>query len=140
MARAALVGPLILTLACSTPTMEAAKPEPEDPHPFFAERYTIKRFTTPGVYRIAWAAMEACSGLRTQDIDDWTFYAVESPSFRLAEHGDRSYVGLAVGGTFRRIYLAEPSVQTPRVVQHEMLHALGVWDEYSPLFALCEIE
>ena len=130
----------VLLLACG-PSPTAVQPPPEDvrPHPWFPREAVIVPFVHPPIYRLVWADLEMCTGLRTEDIDDWTFWSVQGETFGLAGMGSERYFGFAVGDPVRRIYLAEGARMTPQVIRHEMLHALGAWDEGSPLFPLCEI-
>ena len=129
-----------LLLACG-PSPTAVPPPPREAlaHPWFPREAVIASFRHPPIYRLVWADLEMCTGLRTEDIDDWSFWSVQGETFGVAGAGETQYLGLAVGQPVRRIYLAEGARMTPRVIRHEMIHALGAWDDQSPLFALCEV-
>ena len=136
-ARIGLIAALLL--ACGPSPTAVQPPAVESrPHPWFPREAVITPFRYPAIYRLVWADLEMCTGLRTEDIDDWSFWSVQGETFRLTGEGDKQYLGFAVSHPVRRIYLAEGARMTPRVIRHEMLHALGAWDEASPLFGLCE--
>ena len=128
-----------LLLACSPqPAVTPPPPLAADSHPWLPQGAVVTPFAHPPIYRLVWADLEMCTGLRTEDIDDWSFWSVQGETFGLAGRGEQRYFGFAVGHPARRIYLAEGARMIPRVIRHEMLHALGAWDEASPLFGLCE--
>ncbi len=85
-------------------------------------------------YDSLWSATSECSGLPARPMSI-RWYLVEGPSF---DCPDGTCVGYTEHSSVPRVTLASTWESVDWIVQHEMLHAMGVHG-HPPVFATCRL-